>query len=341
MPGKIKRDQKGLTALQKAQAALEAACGAKPIDQIAREYGAEPAQVRRWEQELIQNSASLFRDDGMQSRRTEATRHHLLPDQPSALPHAGLDAGSSQLTLWQVQVNEALVIQILALQRAEETLLQSENRLRQLIAHRDQIKEKERKRIARDIHDDLGQNLLVLRMDAVVLLARTDQENPHLHELVNIMVDNIDATIKSVRSIINDLRPFELELGLQAAVDWQLKEFGRITGVTCQLSVDESTFGDALDDVQTLAIFRILQESLSNIARHSGATKVEVKLSRTKCEFLMTVSDNGIGTQTNGEGKSFGIVGMKERVSSLGGEFTFNSMGGKGTVVSVVIPVET
>jgi signal transduction histidine kinase len=248
----------------------------------------------------------------------------------------------SQLTSGQMQINEALVFKIFECQRVEEALQQSKNRLQQLLAHQEQIKEEERKRIAREIHDDLGQNLLALRIDISMLHARTAQGHPHLHQWVGVVLGNIDATIKSVRSIINDLRPFELELGLQAAVEWQLKGFERISGVACRLTIDDAMFDDAIGDEQTLAIFRILQESLSNIARHSRATEAEVTLSRHHGTLTMEVRDNGVGTSSDDKRKanSFGIVGIRERVTSLGGRLTINGGGGKGTVLSINIPVK-
>ncbi len=255
--------------------------------------------------------------------------------------HATQKTRVSQLTSGQMQINEALIFKIFECQRVEEALQQSKNRLQQLVAHQEQIKEEERKRIAREIHDELGQNLLALRIDISMLHARTSQGHPRLHKWLGVVLANLDATIKSVRSIINDLRPFELELGLQAAVEWQLKGFERISGIACRLTIAETTFVQALSDEQTLAVFRILQESLSNIARHSRATEAEVTLSQSKHTFSMTVKDNGVGTNLDDRRKatSFGIVGIRERVSSLGGDLSIDSGGGKGTVLSINLPV--
>ncbi len=254
---------------------------------------------------------------------------------------ASLNAGAEEFLTKPVDLAE-LSLRVRNLLRLKEALQESKNSLQQLVAHQDQIKEEERKRFAREIHDELGQNLLALRIDTSRLHARTAHSHPRLHEWVSLVLSNVDATIKSVRSIIHDLRPFELELGLQAAVEWQLKEFERKNGVACHLSINEATFDYALSDGQTLAIFRILQESLSNIVRHSQATKAEVTLSWSERTFSMVVKDNGVGIYPNDKRKanSFGIAGIKERVNALGGELIIDSSAGDGTVLSVNIPVE-
>lgn len=406
----------GLTAQQKAAAAFEAARAFRPIDEIAREYGVAPSQLRQWEQQLIRQAARLFGADkpasaggapalrragpdpasgpkpdrtpnpnppfnpavlqpclllgpdltivgvdalylqaARQTREAILGRHifDVFPHDPRTANKAGKRAAKepgpsqsrpeahlSQLTAGQMQVNEALIFKIFECQRVEEALQQSKNRLQQLVAHQEQIKEEERKRIAREIHDDLGQNLLALRIDISMLHARTGLGHKRLHKWAGVVLDNLDATIKSVRSIINDLRPFELELGLQAAVEWQLRAFERISGIACRLTIADAAFVQALSDEQTLAVFRILQESLSNIARHSRATEAEVTLSRSRRTFSMTVKDNGVGTNTGDRRKasSFGIVGIRERISSLGGELTIDG-DGMGTVLSIAIPV--
>jgi signal transduction histidine kinase len=225
------------------------------------------------------------------------------------------------------------------LRESQAKLQQSHQNLRRLAAHADQIKEGERKRIAREIHDDLGQNLLALRIEADMLATRTRERHPRLHARARSTLFQIDATIKSVRQIINDLRPNVLDLGLSAAVEWQIAEFKRRTGIACEL-IDEPK-EVVLGDHAATAFFRILQESLSNIVRHAQATSVRVELKSSGKLLTMTVSDNGIGLGARERGKvgSFGLVGIEERISILDGAFSISSTDGEGTTVCVSVPL--
>jgi signal transduction histidine kinase/CHASE1-domain containing sensor protein len=223
--------------------------------------------------------------------------------------------------------------------RASETKLQRTNEnLRRLAAHAESIKESERKRIAREIHDDLGQNLLALRIEVDLLASRTGKRHPRLHTRARWMLEQIDATIKSVRQIINDLRPNVLDLGLTAAVDWQIAEFQRRTGLVCELVSHDADLH--VSDRCATTLFRILQESLTNVSRHARATAVRVELVGDPDSISMTVSDNGIGLSSIGAQKpgSFGLVGIEERVRILGGKCLITSSPHGGTTVHVSIP---
>jgi signal transduction histidine kinase len=225
------------------------------------------------------------------------------------------------------------------LRDSEENLQLSNAKLRQLGAHAEHIKESERKRIAREIHDDLGQNLLALRIEADMLASRTGERHPLLHDRAQRTLIQIDSTIKSVRQIINDLRPNVLDLGLNAAVDWQISEFQRRTGVQCQLLESENEI--EVNDRCATALFRILQESLSNISRHAGATYVHVELRKEQDRVSMSISDNGVGLRPGGRLKpgSFGLVGIEERVKILGGRCVIGNRPGGGMSVDVTVPL--
>ncbi|MGZ8320542.1 MAG: CHASE domain-containing protein [Telluria sp.] len=225
--------------------------------------------------------------------------------------------------------------------RASQASLQlSHINLRRLAAHADNIKESERKRIAREIHDDLGQNLLALRIEADVLCARTRGGHQRLHARACATLQQIDATLQSVRLIINDLRPNVLDLGLGAAVEWQVGEFRRLTGVACELAGNAQEV--KVSDHCATALFRILQESLSNISRHAHASAVKVELRTAGDHVRMSVSDNGIGLRRDGESKpgSFGLVGIEERMRILGGTFEIASVPGLGTSIKVTVPLQ-
>lgn len=224
------------------------------------------------------------------------------------------------------------------LRQSQAQLLLSHKKLRQLAAHAEHIKETERKRIAREIHDDLGQNLLALRLEAQMLASRTRERHTRLHARAEVTLRHIDATIKSVRQIINDLRPTVLDLGLNAAVDWQIAEFRRRTGIQCDLLEYHKDI--VVDDHCATALFRILQESLTNVRRHSQASWVCVDLKAEDGWVRMSVHDNGVGLQggRHTPGK-FGLLGIEERVTMLGGTLSLRDAPGGGTTVEVTIPV--
>jgi signal transduction histidine kinase len=224
--------------------------------------------------------------------------------------------------------------------QAEEALRQSQEELRQLASYQERIKEDERKRIAREIHDELGQNLLALRIDIAMLHARTVNTHPRLNRKVHAVLDQIDATMKAMRAIINNLRPTVLDLGLNAAIEWQVKEFQRRTGIECELVISEKEL--VVDDGRATALFRILQESLNNVFRHARATKTRIEVRQADDRLFMSVVDNGVGIFPGCRRKanSFGLVGIKERVSTLGGELIIDAQKDKGTSLVVSIPVE-
>ncbi|PWF42061.1 CHASE domain-containing protein [Massilia glaciei] len=225
------------------------------------------------------------------------------------------------------------------LRDSQAKLQLSHQNLRRLAAHAENIKEGERKRIAREIHDDLGQNLLALRIEADMLASRTRNHHPRLHARAHWTLLQIDVTIKSVRQIINDLRPNVLDLGLNAAVDWQVADFRRRTGIACELV--ENDHDIRVSDHVATALFRILQESLSNILRHAQASKVRVELRMDGERIAMTVNDNGVGLLASRRHKraSFGLVGIEERINILGGTFAIISGAGDGTTIAVSLPV--
>jgi signal transduction histidine kinase len=214
------------------------------------------------------------------------------------------------------------------LRDSQAKLQLSHQNLRRLAAHADNIKERERKRIAREIHDDLGQNLLALRIEADMLSSRTNARHPHLHSRALATVAQIDATIRSVRQIINDLRPNVLDLGLTAAVEWQISEFRRRAGIVCDFVREQPDI--RVDDHCATALFRILQESLSNVVRHAHASFVRVTLRLEAGTLKMIIADK-LG--------SFGLIGIEERIHILGGTFSLNSSPGNGTTITVTVPV--
>ena len=222
-------------------------------------------------------------------------------------------------------------------------LRQSHAQLRQLALHLETAKEDERKRISRDIHDELGQNLLALRIDISMLSARTEGSHPRLHRRVGAVLSNVDTTIKSVRGIMNELRPMALDLGLQAAIEWQVGDFRKRSGVACRLLIrDEALFSTIGSQVE-IVLFRIVQEALSNVMRHAQASQVEIELSSDACAVYLAISDNGIGITPQQQRKKqcFGLIGIAERVTALGGQFEVGvPASGAGCRLLLQIPLQ-
>lgn len=220
-----------------------------------------------------------------------------------------------------------------------EALQRSQELLRELTAYQDRVKEEERKRIAREIHDELGQTLLALRIDVSMLEARTGETHPKLNQKVRAALNHLDATVKTIRTIINNLRPAALDLGLTAAIEWQVAEFRRRTGIACDLYMSEKEF--SVDDTRATSLFRILQESLTNVIRHAKATHVVIELFQDDSRLVMQISDNGVGIypEDRKAPHSFGLVGVEERIHALGGEFVITSAPGKGTTLTIHIPL--
>jgi signal transduction histidine kinase len=200
------------------------------------------------------------------------------------------------------------------------------------------VREDERKRIARDIHDELGQQLLVLKMDVVLLRERVAATHPQLNGTVAAILRQLDTAMRSVRAVIRGLRPAVLDLGLRAAVEWQCAEFMRHSGIACDLAWSAGDI--AVTDRCATALFRTLQESLTNVHRHAQATRVQIDVRHNGGMMVMTVSDNGIGILPGDCAKkdAFGLSGMRERIGMLGGELVIRSAAHDGVTLTASLP---
>ncbi|WP_317205684.1 sensor histidine kinase [Janthinobacterium sp.] len=222
---------------------------------------------------------------------------------------------------------------------AEQALRNTHASLCKMVALQDGIKENERRRIGRDIHDDLGQNLLALKIDISMLQVSGAGMHPQLQLKLGMIAANIELTIQSLRCIINDLRPTALEAGLKAAVERQLSEFSRISGIACSLDAAEGALDDNGDAALDTMLLRVLQESLSNIARHAKASAVTVTLRRAPAGISMIVRDNGVGMPAGQLPCGCGLLGIRDRVAAAGGQFSIDSRPGQGTALSLSIPL--
>jgi signal transduction histidine kinase len=240
------------------------------------------------------------------------------------------------LTRLPISVRLALVSR-----NAQRRLSRSREQLRSLAARLESIREEERSRIAREVHDVLGQSLTGIKMDAAWILSRLPDTQSKLAERAKSMSALIDSTIQTVRRIAADLRPGILDnLGLVAAVEWQASEFQTRTGIHCRVS---SNLRDAsLASESATAVFRIFQETLTNVARHAQATIVSVDLGEEKGCIVLQVVDNGRGIDLAEltQSKSVGLLGMRERAAILGGDLVISGAPGQGTTVILSVPLK-
>jgi len=225
--------------------------------------------------------------------------------------------------------------------RAEREIRNSREQLRNLSAHLQSVREEERTRMAREIHDELGQGLTALKMDVSWLNRRLLEEDATFKNKLTSMEEVIDRTIETVQKLSGELRPGMLDdLGLAAAIEWQAEEFQNRTGIDCEVSL--SSEETALNRDQSTTMFRIFQETLTNVIRHARATKVEVRLREQNGKIVLEVADNGRGiTQAEiSDAKSFGLIGMRERVEFIDGEVTIVGSPGQGTKITVTLPLK-
>jgi PAS domain S-box-containing protein len=222
--------------------------------------------------------------------------------------------------------------------RMEYDLKESQHLLRQLAARNETAREDERKYLTREIHDELGQHLLALRLGVSVVDLQFGATNASLHEKTQRLIEMVDTTIKVVRNVVASLRPTVLDMGIVSALEWLAGEYSERTGVQCELHLSEEEI--LLDEACSTAIFRIVQESLTNIVRHAHANKVEITLERNEPNYLLEVRDNGVGFDpVLRKEKSFGLVSIRERALMLGGEVEISSAPGRSTVIRVHIPI--
>ena len=225
--------------------------------------------------------------------------------------------------------------------RAEREIRNSREQLRNLSAHLQSVREEERTRMAREIHDELGQGLTALKMDVSWLNRRLLKKDATFKNKLASMEEVIDRTIQTVQKLSGELRPGLLDdLGLAAAIEWQAEDFQKRTGIDCEVSL--STEETLLNRDQSTTMFRIFQETLTNVIRHARATKVAVRLEEQSGSMVLEVTDNGRGI-TEAEirdAKSLGLIGMRERVEFIDGEVTIVGSPGKGTRITVTLPVK-
>lgn len=224
---------------------------------------------------------------------------------------------------------------------AEQALQQSCLQLRQLMAQLETAKDEEHRRLAAAIHDELGQNLMALKIDIEMLHERAGDAHPLLRGKVGRALATLDASIRSVRAIINELHPGTLELGLPAALEWLAGQFEARSGIATTLHISGADSGE-IDHQRVAALFRIVQETLLEILRHAEAMQVEVTADFGVEQLSITIADNGVASAARELGLhyGFGLRGIRERVEMFGGRMLVEPRSAAGgTCISIVVPV--
>jgi PAS domain S-box-containing protein len=221
--------------------------------------------------------------------------------------------------------------------RAELALAQSQSQLRELSAHLETVREEEKARIAREVHDELGQVLTVLKFElsmlALIMPAPTAAQRERLESIQRL----IAQLFQLVRDVATALRPPILDAGIVSAIEWQARRFEARSGIPCLVVAPETPLH--LSDAQAIGLFRVLQEALTNVMRHAQAHSLEIRLTVEDGMLALSVADDGVGFDPAAGARSFGVVGMRERVLMLGGTLTLDGESGNGTTLLARIPL--
>jgi PAS domain S-box-containing protein len=251
-----------------------------------------------------------------------------------------LELRVEQRTAVLTRVNNELRSEIAERHRAEQQLTNSRDELRALAARLQKVREEERTYIAREIHDELGQVSTAIKMDLAIIGNKLTNRQSQLRSKVGSARQLVDGMIVTLRRIASELRPTTLDdLGLQAALESHAQEFESRTGIRCSVALPPEPL--MLDKDRSTAIFRIFQESLTNVARHAHATSVEARFWHERDRLIFQIVDNGTGFDPEAAKarKSLGLIGMQERALLLGGEFKTEGKPGAGTTVTLTLPL--
>ena len=220
---------------------------------------------------------------------------------------------------------------------AQASLQESRGQLQELAGFLQTVREEERSGIARELHDELGQALTALRIDLGWLRGKCDQLGDPVVARAGAAYALVERTIDALRRISEGLRPGMLDvLGLAAAIEHYVSQFQERTGIVCKLSMNREEF--EIGDMLATAIFRVIQESMTNVLRHAGASELLVAIEEDEREIRIRVQDNGQGFQNGASKKTFGLLGMRERVKMLGGSIEITSQPGQGTRIDACFP---
>jgi PAS domain S-box-containing protein len=281
-----------------------------------------------------------FGEIGMSPRRMGAQR--IVTGLRRSGEEFPIDASISQITENGRRFYTVILRDVTERVRAEEALRQSKEELRELALSAHTVREQEKSRVARELHDELAQALTALKMDITWIRQHVPGGDGPLSRKLADIETLLDGTVAATRRISADLRPLMLDdLGLIPAAEWLVQKFSERTGIRCELAIGVPDL--ELEDAHATAVFRILQESLTNAARHAQASLVEVAIDRSEGMVALTVRDNGLGFSPGQPRKpgSYGLMGLRERATLLGGEVNIESGHGRGTTIEVRIPLQS
>ncbi|MEW6119200.1 MAG: ATP-binding protein [Pseudomonadota bacterium] len=238
-------------------------------------------------------------------------------------------------TLW-----DGIMLNVTQSREAEAEIRRQRAQLAALAAHVETVKEQERLNLAREVHDDLGGNLTAIKIGLSWLLRRLPEDQHALVKRTAYLDNVVDQTIEATHRIAASLRPPVLDFGIVSAVEWQIRRFGHTTGIACALDAPAEAI--PLDADAAIAVFRIVQEALTNVAKHARASRVKVALAVEHDRLVASVTDNGRGvpaTMSGNGSRGFGVLGMTERAAALGGELTVAPAPRRGTRVTLQVPL--
>lgn len=234
------------------------------------------------------------------------------------------------------QLGEQVAQRTLELQQRTEQLEASRQALRRLGAHTEHTLEEERKRVARELHDELGQQLVAMRMEVSVLKARAEGGQPPTPDQWQLVRDRVDRFTATMRSLVADLRPPALDGGLSAGLEWLAAEYRRLSGACCEVTVDPQV-RHLRPDIKTM-LFRLTQESFNNILRHAQAHRVVLQLCRSGQDWELSIEDDGVGFDPAASPRGFGLLSMEERAELAGGRLWIDSRPGSGCRLRLLLP---
>jgi len=227
------------------------------------------------------------------------------------------------------------------LRRSLETILaDTQTVLSKVVRQQESARDSERDRIARDIHDELGQTLVTLRVELCLLQVASNGIHPSVHAKTVAMIGTLDRALQALRAVVSELRPLPVGEGLRLAIERQLEEFTRLNGIGHQLDIAPGALAasaGAAQDSDAL-LYRVLQEALAEVARQAGATMVQVALERGSAALTLRVSDNGTGERCAQAPCDCGLAGMQERIEAVGGALRIDAGAAGGTALSLTLP---